>query len=314
MSANSSSQRERVLVTGAAGFLGKQIVAALLDGGYRVVALCRHGQLPPELAQRCDDVRCGDVCDPYVQQEAIRGVHVICHLAAYIPARYEGLDEIDRCFAVNARAAIGLATRAADLGVHRFLHFSAGNMYVAGESPRVETDPIFPTDYASDYMVSKLTAEIYLANLARRRPLEMVVFRIGTPYGPGEPAGKVIPTFLRLAEQGRPLRLSDSGIAAFNFVYVRDVAELTVNAIAARDQGIFNVASGEHTRLLDLAHAVVALHSGRVALNVEPIRANAFRGFPAIAIDKARRSFGFAPRPLAAGLRDYQAFLRQALL
>lgn len=307
-----SSPRERVLVTGAAGFVGQHVAAALLDAGFRVVALCRHGRLPPELAARCDAVLQGDVCEPDVQRNALRDVQSVCHLAAYIPARYDGLAEIDRCFAVNARAAIELATRAADLGVRRFLHFSTGNMYVPGAGPRAETDRIFPADCASDYMVSKLAAEIFLANLVQRRPLELVVFRLGTPYGPGEPDGKVIPTFLRLAERGQPLHLAAGGIAAFNFVYVRDVAELAAHAVAARAQGTFNVGSGEHTTLLDLARAVGALKDGGVAVDIEPAAETAFRGFPAIAIDKARAAFGYAPRPLAAGLREYRAFLRQA--
>ena len=312
MTAPASSPRERVLVTGAAGFVGQHVAAALLDAGHRVVALCRRGSLPPELARRCDAVLHGDVCDSAVQRNALGDVHAVCHLAAHIPARYDGLDEIDRCFAVNARAAIELATCAADLGVRRFLHFSTGNMYVPGDGARAETDRMFPADCASDYMVSKLAAEIFLANLARRRPLELVVFRLGTPYGPGEPGHKVIPTFLRRAEQGQPLRLTGGGLAAFNFVYVRDVAELAAQAVAGRAQGVFNVGSGEHTPLLELARAVAALPGGGAALDVEPAAADAFRGFPAIAIDKARATFDFAPRPLAAGLRDYRAYLRRA--
>lgn len=311
MTTPASSPRERVLVTGATGFVGQHVVAALLDAGHRVVALCRRGSLPPALAGRCDAVLHGDVCDAAVQRDALRDVQAVCHLAAHIPARYDGLDEIERCFAVNARAAIELATCAADLGVRRFLHFSTGNMYLPGAGARVETDRIFPADCASDYMVSKLAAEIFLANLARRRPLELVVFRLGTPYGPGEPSHKVIPTFLRRAEQGQPLRLAGGGNAAFNFVDVRDVAELAAQAVAAPAQGFFNVGSGEHTTLLELARTVAALPGIGAALEIEPAAAGAFGGFPAIAIDKARATFGFAPRPLAAGLRDYRDFLRR---
>ena len=90
-----------------------------------------------------------------------------------------------------------------------------------------------------------------------------------------------------------------------------DVAELAAQAVAAPAQGFFNVGSGEHTTLLELARTVAALPGIGAALEIEPAAAGAFGGFPAIAIDKARATFGFAPRPLAAGRRDYRDFLRR---
>jgi nucleoside-diphosphate-sugar epimerase len=136
------------------------------------------------------------------------------------------------------------------------------------------------------------------------------MLRAGTPYGPGEPPRKVIPAFLRQAAQGLPLRVAAGGTAAFNFVHVADVADCVARAVGGGPAGIYNVASGEHTALRELAQAVAALYPpGRVAVEIAPPVPGAFAGFPPLSVERARATWGFAPRPLAIGLRDYQRSL-----
>jgi len=183
-------------------------------------------------------------------------------------------------------------------------------MYAASDTPRIETDSLFPAEYATGYFASKLAAELYLMHLGKRTGMEVVILRVGTPYGPGEPRQKVIPNFLRLAAQGQPLYIANGGGTRYNFVYVTDVANCTAIAIENGPTGIYNVGSGEHTSILDLAHAIVELFEGReVPLHVQPPTTTHLSDFPALSIDKARRIWGFAPRSLATGLREYRASL-----
>jgi nucleoside-diphosphate-sugar epimerase len=285
-------------------------MTALLDRGYLVVAQLHQKDLPLKTKNRCERVLLGNICDLSLQQDMVQDVQVVCHLAAHIPTQHMGLQEAARCYSINAQATLELATMASEEGVRRFVHFSAGNMYANYDRPCAESDRIFPAEYATDYMVSKLAAEIYLTNISQRLPMEVVILRIGTPYGLGEPSKKVIPTFLRFAAQGRPLHLVNGGVATYNFVFVADVADLAMRAIEGGSQGIYNVASGEHTSLLELASAIVDLYSERdVPLNIEPATKGTFPGVPAISIDKARKAFGFSPRSLAVGLREYRASL-----
>jgi UDP-glucose 4-epimerase len=304
---------EFILVTGASGFLGGQVTRTLLDQGYQVVAHHYQNELPPGLAERCHRVVRGDLCQAEVQQDAIRNAQVVCHLAAFIPASFLGIPDAGRCHAINAQASAELATQALQAGVRRFILFSAGNMYAPrADRPCHEADSIFPDSYATDYLVSKFSAEAYLMNLCRNTPMGLVILRVATPYGPGEPGKKVIPTFLRLAAEGKPLRLVDGGRARFNFVYVSDVADLVARAIERSRTGIFNVGSGESTSLLELAQANIALHADReVELNVEPETNDGFSGFPAISIDAAREAFDYAPRSLADGLKAYRTSLNE---
>ena len=300
----------RVLVTGAAGFVGRHVLAALLDSGYQVVALQRRTALPAEERARCERVLSGDVRDPCVRRDALRNVHFVCHLSAYIPAKPDDLHEAPQCYQLNAEATLELAQAASERGVRRFVHFSTANMYAPSTRPCAESDGMFPAACAPGYFASKLAAEIYVTHVCQRAGMDCVILRIGTPYGPGEPSQKVIPTFLRLAAQGEPLCIRNGGTATYNFVCAADVADCAVRSLEGGPPGIYNVASGEHTRLLDLARSVGELFGQpETALHIEPVAAGAFPGFPPVSIEKARQAWGFQPRPLAAGLREYRESL-----
>ncbi|ORW33467.1 hypothetical protein AWB91_07835 [Mycobacterium paraense] len=299
-----------VLVTGAAGFTGRHVIRALTDGGYRVAAWQHRTPLPADLAALCERVTCGDIREPQDRAAALEGVDAVCHLSAYIPARMDDLHEAALCNEINALAAIDLAEEAAQRGVRRFVQLSGANIYADCDGPRTESDAAFPSRYATAYLTSKLAAEVYLSNVANRTGIEVLILRVATPYGPGEPAQKVIPTFLRLAAEGKPLRMVNGGVARFSYVHVADVATAVLNAVGSGDGGIYNIASGEHTSLLELARQIVAMHGqGDAALQIEPAVPGSFAGFAPVSIEKARQTWGFAPRPLGAGLRDYRDYL-----
>lgn len=299
-----------VLVTGAAGFTGRHVIRALTEGGYRVAAWQHRTPLPADLAALCERVTGGDLREPRVRAAALDQVHTVCHLSAYIPARMEDLREAALCNEINALAAMDLAEDAAQRGVRRFVHLSTANMYAYSGSPRAESDAVFPAQLGSAYFVSKLAGEIYLSNIANRTGMQVLILRVATPYGPGEPEQKVIPTFLRLAAEGKPLRIVNGGVARFSYVHVADVATGVLNAVGSGEGGIYNIASGEHTSLLELARQIVALHGhGDAALQIEPAQPGSFAGFAPLSIEKARQTWRFAPRPLAAGLREYRDHL-----
>ena len=311
MTHDSANPASCVLVTGAAGFIGRHLVAALLEKGYRVIALQHRMPLPPNLSGRCERLVAGNICDPKIQCEALRDVDIICHLSAYIPAvPNNDLKEAVLCYQINAQTTLELATAASQNGIRRFIHLSTGNMYAPSDKPCVEADSLFPDGYATGYFASKLAAELYLSQLGKQTGMEVLILRIGTPYGPGEPHLKVIPNFLQLAAQGQALRVANGGEAKYNFVYVTDVADCIVRAIENGPGGAYNVASGEHTSVRELTHLIVRLFSEReVPLHVEPVMLGSFPGFPALSIKKAQHTWRFAPRSLASGLEDYRATL-----
>lgn len=299
-----------VLVTGAAGFTGIHVLRILADAGYRLAVLRHRTPLPADLAARCERVTSGDIREGQVHEAALDSVGVVCHLSAHIPSRMDGLHEADLCNQINALAVADFAEKAAGCGVRRFVHISGANMYAPSDVPRTESDAVFPAQLGTAYLVSKFAAEVYLSNIANRTGMEALILRVATPYGPGEPANKVIPTFLRMAAEGKPLRMVNGGVARFSYVHVGDVAASVLNAVGGGAGGIYNIASGEHTSVLELAQQIVALDGERGAtLDIEPVVPGAFTGFAPVSIEKARQAWQFAPRPLATGLREYRDHL-----
>lgn len=299
-----------VLVTGAAGFTGRHVLRILADAGYRLAVVQHRTPLPADLAALCERVTSGDIREAHVREAALDGVSAVCHLSAYIPGRMDDLREADLCNQINALAVLDLAEAAAQRGIRRFIQLSTANLYAEASSARSEADPVFPAQLGTPYFVSKFAGEVYLSHIARRTGMEALILRIATPYGPGEPPNKVIPTFLRMAAEGKPLRMVNGGAARFSYVHVDDVATSVLNAVAGGVGGIYNIASGEHTSVLELAQQIVALHGdGGATLDIEPFVPGAFTGFAPVSIEKARQTWQFAPRPLATGLREYRDHL-----
>jgi len=295
----------RVLVTGAAGFIGRHVTTTLLKQGFAVTAADLR-PLPHDLPANGTRAVVGDICDPACRLEALRDVKVVCHLSAYMPQSLDDPRDAEACFRINALATLDLAQDAAAAAVGRFVYLSGGNIYAPSGTPCTEESPVYPAGYAAGYLVSKLAGELYAASVCARTGMAGLMLRVGTPYGPGEPPRKVIPTFLAQAAQGVPLRLANGGTAAFNFIHVADVADCVARAAAVGPSGIYNVSSGEHTTLRQTAEAVAALHpQGQVTLDVAPAVPGAFAGFAAMSASKARTIWNFAPRQLADGLRDY---------
>lgn len=296
------------LVTGASGFVGRRVVEALVARGQRVRAQGRSFAGPPP-GPGVERVAC-DLLDTAALPALVEGASAVCHLAAFLPPNMADSSYAERCFQVNALASLRLGEAALAAGCRRFVFASSANAYVSRPHPVTEDEAPYPAARATYYLTSKLAAELYLDHLARARGLPLTTLRLSAVYGPGMPGGGVVARFMALAASGQPLTVRDGGVPATDFVFVDDVVALVVRALEQPAGGTFNAGSGEHTSLLSLARAVQSTYPDRaVEIRVEPPAGEPAPSFAALNVDKARRTFGYAPRTLAEGL----AALRHAL-
>ncbi len=200
------------LVTGAGGFIGSHLVAALIERGVSVRALVRYTSRGDRGALAwlddgvADDVEVvlGDVRDPESVAAATAGVDVVFHLAAQIAIPYSYVNPRD-FFETNVLGSLNVARAALDNGVGRVVHTSTSEVY--GTAQTVPITEEHPLETQSPYAASKLGGDKLMDSFHRSFELPMTVLRPFNTYGPHQSARAVIPTIITQALAGGVLRL-----------------------------------------------------------------------------------------------------------
>ena len=191
---------ERVLITGASGFVGGHVADEMARAGYRVRrALRRPAAGPPD----SDDVVLGDFDGQTDWSAALAGVEVVVHAAAKVHVMDRSASRVPDAYGVaNVDATRQLAESAARAGVRRFVFLSSASVNGDGSDglPVSEQSPILPI---GDYAASKARAESLLVEIGRDNGMQTVALRPPMVYGPGNPGN--LPRLMDLIRRGLPL-------------------------------------------------------------------------------------------------------------
>jgi UDP-glucose 4-epimerase len=302
----------RVLVTGAAGFIGSHVVDALLARGDAVAAIDHLRRRPrPWLAdamRRGLDLHVGDIRDLDLVSAAVASARpeVVLHLAAQVDVRRSVADPSFDAM-VNVAGTVAVLEAARQAGTPRVVLASTAAVYGDPQMiPTPETAPIAPL---SPYGTSKAAAEWYLAQYARLHGLSTLAVRMANVYGPRQdPHGEagVIAIFTGAAATGEAVTVYGSGEQTRDYVVVDDVVEAWLRATQADVTGAVNIGTGVESSVRDLARA----------LGVRERRAPARPGeVERSCLDprRAREALGWEARaPLADGLGRTVEALRRA--
>jgi UDP-glucose 4-epimerase len=291
----------RVLVTGAAGFLGQAVTAALARRGHEPIALVRGDRpLPRDVVAA---VR-GDVRDVDAVRAAVAGVDGVCHLAALTAVRASLTDPLPY-WQTNVGGTLNVLQALTDQADRRappaLVLASTASVYGTPEHQPIGEDA--PTLPQNPYGASKLAADHAAASVATTGALGAISLRAfnvaGAAGGVADPdRTRLIPKILAVQAGLAPeLVINGDGSAVRDFVHVLDMAEAFVLALGACTPGrwrAYNVGSGRRTRVLDVLHAAEQV-TGRPI----PIRYRPPAPEPAVLLaDHTRIShdLGWAPR------------------
>jgi dihydroflavonol-4-reductase len=209
----------RALVTGGTGFVGSQVVRALLEDGVDVRVLARSGSDRRALTDLPVEVVTGDLVDPASLKAPLQGVEVLYHVAA--DYRLWAPDPAV-LYRVNVDGTRALLVAAGAAGVSRIVYTSSvGTLGLPHDGrPGTEETPVRLEDMVGDYKRSKFLAERE-AEAAAARGLPVVIVNPSAPIGPWDwkptPTGRMLVDYLK----GRMLAYVDTGL---NLVHVQDVA------------------------------------------------------------------------------------------
>ncbi len=248
----------RVLVTGGAGFVGANLVRALLDEPM-VTAVHVIDDLSTGDRANLDgldaDLTVGSVNDADLLDRAAEGVDAIVHLAAR-PSVPRSVQDPVATHHANTTGTLNVLEAARRVGRPQVIMASSSSVY--GANPTLpKSEDLCPAPM-SPYAASKLAGESYALAYANCFDLPVLVFRFFNVFGPLQPAGHAyaaaIPTFLDAALRGEPIPVHGDGGQTRDFTYVGSLAAVVVEAVTGRisSQTPVNLAFGSRRSLLDV--------------------------------------------------------------
>ena len=291
----------KALVTGGGGFIGSNVVRALLAEGDDVRVLDNFSTgSRANLAGLENDVQLveGDLRSYERVHAAVRGAEVVFHQGA-LPSVPRSVQDPLTSTAVNVEGTLNVLLAARDEGVRRIVNASSSSVYGnTGSLPRVETqapDPISP------YAVAKLAAERFCTSFSRVYGMEIVSLRYFNVFGPRQdPTSQyaaVVPRFIAAVDAGEPVSIYGDGEQSRDFTFVDNVVGANLLAANAPDVGgeILNVATGGSVTVNALADAIGLMLGKSVEKAYEPAREADVQASWAD-VEAAKRLLGYEPR------------------
>lgn len=267
------------LVTGAAGFIGSNLVEALLCLSQRVVGLDNfatgHRRNLEDVLASCGDEAAkrfrfveGDIRNAAACREACDGVDVVLHHAA-LGSVPRSLEDPLTSHEVNVDGFVHMLLAARDARVSRFIYASSSSVY--GDHPTLPKVEETIGNPLSPYALTKRINEDYAAVFSSVFGLSCLGFRYFNIFGPRQdpegPYAAVIPRWFAALAEGKPVSICGDGETSRDFCYVDNVVQVNLLAGTSSVQGVFNVAVGERITLNELYEIVRDL--------VEPVRPGA---------------------------------------
>jgi UDP-glucose 4-epimerase len=298
----------KYLISGGAGFIGSHIAGALVGQGADVRILDNFSSGKREYLKGLDvEIFEGDLRDASFVAEAVRGIEIIFHEAAFVSVP-ESMEKPQECFDVNVTGTSNLFEAARKAAVKRVVVASSAAVYGDSEiMPLVEDTPL---RQLSPYAVSKRVDEMYAELYTRSFGLEVAALRYFNVYGPRQRPDSMyaaaVPIFIRRMLDNKPITVFGDGGQTRDLINVHDVvqANLIASQHPAAPGQIFNVCTGIETRLLDLLDILYEIFPNAPRhIHAEPRAGDIYRsiGTPKKAMD----ILGFKPVvTLASGVKE----------
>jgi len=311
-----------ILVTGAAGFIGSEVVDRLLARGERVVGLDNFDDFYEpaikrrNLAAACrlpgfvlveGDIRDAALVDGLMSRERFRSV---LHLAARAGVR-PSVEQPALYADVNVRGTTVVLEAARRAGVPKVVYASSSSVYGGNTKvPFSEEDPVDRP--ISPYAATKKATELIASTYHHLYGLDTIGLRFFTVYGPRQRPEMAIHAFTRRIDRGQPVPVFGDGSALRDYTYIDDIVDGVLAALdRASGDRVYNLGESETTGLLDLVRQIGAAVGREPRIEFLPPQPG---DVPVTFADitRARRELGYHPRvPVTEGIPRFVAWYRE---
>lgn len=267
---------EKILVTGADGFIGSHLTELLLNEGYQVKALAQYnsfnnwgwleGNHHPGL-----EVVCGDVRDAAFCRHLVKDCETIYHLAALIAIPYSYVAP-ESYVDTNVKGTLNMCQAALDSGAKRIVVTSTSEVY--GTALRVPIDEGHPRQPQSPYSATKIGADAIAMSFYNAFGLPLVIARPFNTYGPRQSARAIIPTIIsQIASGMKEIKVGDLSPTR-DFNYVTDTARgfLALGTTPGIEGREINIATGTEVSMQQTLETIARVMGKEVTWTVDPER------------------------------------------
>ncbi len=251
---------KKALVTGGAGFIGSNLVDALITQGYEVVIVDnltggKKENIHPKAIFHNQDIQDLEAIKPL-----FKGVDYVFHLAA-LPRVQQSIDDPLATHNVNITGTLNVLMSAKEAGVKKVVYSASSAAY--GDPKQLPTKEDAEPNPKSPYGLHKYVGEVYCKVWSDVYGLPTVSLRYFNVYGPKQdPAGAyalVIGKFLKLKQEGKPLTITGTGEQTRDFTHVRDVVRANILAAESAKVGqgeVINIGAGKNYSIKKLAELI----------------------------------------------------------
>jgi len=309
---------ERILITGATGYLGRALTAALLSNNLtlEVVAPVRDPDRASEMwkdnpfPDRLHFVR-WEIPGP---EPDLGDIDLVIHTAAIRPGISE---ELPAWYPINVLSTVSLVDAVRRAHTPYLIYVSSQSVYGTQQPPlwREDGTTLYPE---TPYAHSKAAAEAVVQGLAGS-PTRWAIFRLGRIYGLGPQMrwDELIHRFVKLATAGQPIPVHGDGLQRMDLLHIHDATTVFLKALQAPRVSwnqMFNVGSGEPIAVIDLARTCVELTRARFVVSSAINHQPATQPLPSLGMDitRAKTELGWAPEvSLREGISELIDFLER---
>lgn len=314
----------RVLVTGAAGFIGSHTCEALLARDWEVVGLDNFDPFydrsikESSLAALGRDARFsfveGDIRDAAVVARCLKGADAVIHLAARAGVR-PSLEDPCLYASVNVEGTTRILEACRQAGVRRVVFGSSSSVY-GDDTPAPFEESALAVNPISPYAATKRAGELLCETFTHLYGLRIAALRFFTVYGPRQRPDLAIHKFTRLISEGQPIDQYGDGSAERDHTHISDILQGVLGALAWTDGDgaaceTFNLGESRTVRLDELISLIgKALDRQPTVRRLPPQPGDVRR--TCASITKARSVLGYAPRvPIEDGISEFVTWYRR---
>jgi len=293
----------KALVTGGSGFIGSHVVDKLIQNGHEVRVFDQAEPLR-------DDVEWvkGDLLDEKCVLEACKDIEAVFHLAAIADVNV-ALSYFDVCLMTNEMGTMNVLKSATAEEVERLVLASTTWVYGRNKGVVDENTPIpFPEHI---YTKTKIGQEHLVYSWNQQHGLPFTILRFDIPYGPRMRSNMAISIFVKRVLRHEPITIFGDGNQGRCFIYIEDLAEGNVAALAETAKNeIVNLAGPEFITMKQIAESLGTIF-GDVKIKYEAARPHDFEG-SVTSIEKAKRLLKWKPKnAFKEGLQKYIEYVKK---